>query len=204
MKRHLLVAGLVIGLIGACGCGSSKPEVPSWFKSSSGGKDKDKPGKPTADAGLTDLKTKMAKLQKKIDALDGVIKDVDKRKIEIVESLRKEGVTSSADLKKAEFKDNEVVTRLVKKLVDNGNQRAKYEQMRKEFRSLHEDGKDALTQLEQQQKLRDAGLNDKELDDLNIAIKKIEEKLDAKDPSDPVKEINSDTILDRELKKGGF
>jgi hypothetical protein len=206
MKRPLLLSGLIGALAAICGCGSSKPEVPSWFKSKDGGTKAVTKTNPRseAEASLKEINGRLDQLQKKINTLDEVIAKSNERKKGIVEELNKLGIRSSEDLNKPAFKDNDEVKRNVQRLVTNRQQHAKLEELRKEFKKIHEDGKDARDQLEQDVKLAEAGITDKSLKDTNVAIKLIEERLDAKDPKNPVNEINADTIVDRELKKGGF
>jgi hypothetical protein len=182
----------------ACGCGSSKPEVPSWFRGD-GKKGGNVVVKNQPNQLHADLKRKMQQLESKQAALEKVIASVNKSKADIVERLHKRGIDSAEDLSKAPFKDDDEVQRLKTALIHNRQEYARYQRIKKEYDGAMLDAKLALEQLDRQLQLAQAGITDKELEDLNVALKKLDERLNAPNNDNPVDMIKGDKILEKEF-----
>ncbi len=85
-------------------------------------------------------------------------------------------------------------------LVKNQQELAKYEQMHKQYSLTLLDGKEALDSLDRQLKLARAGITEKELEDLAVMIKKIDERLSNAEPGNVADPIKGETDLDKILK----
>jgi hypothetical protein len=207
MKRFYSACGLFGALLLVSGCGSSKPEVPSWFK---GDSKKEKGGDPVVAKNSPeqlqrDLQTKIRQLEKKQTALEEAITSVDKSKREIVTRLHNRGVKSLEDLNNAPNKNDEDIQRWKTALLKNRQEYAKYMQMQKEYNIALFDGKDALERLGRQLTLAKAGISEKELEDLALTIRKIDridDRLNGTDATNPVELIKGDSVLEKELKSG--
>ncbi len=201
MKRLSLACGLFGAILLACGCGQSKPAVPSWFKGD-GKKDGVAAAKNTPKGLQSDLRSKIVQLEKKMAALEEAIASVKRSKEDIHSRLVKRGIRSSEDLKKPENKDDDEIQRMVNALLRKKQEETKYEAIRKQYSVALWDGKEALESLDRQLKLAQAGISDKELEDLAVTIKKIDERLDAAEPGNAADLLKGDNELDKILKSG--
>ena len=199
MKRLPLACGLFGALLLVCGCSKSKPEVPSWFKD--GQKNGNAVvGKNSPEQLQSDLRAKIAQLERKMSALEEAIASVDKSKNDIKARLVKRGIRSSEDLKKPEHRDDEEIQRMVSALLKKRQEETKYEGIRKQYSVALWDGKEALESLDRQLKLARAGITDKELEDLTVTIRMIDERLNATEPGNAADLIKGDHELDKVLK----
>jgi hypothetical protein len=201
MKRPLLLTGFFAALLGACGCGSSKPEVPSWFKSGNSAKNGKSTTKPTSDTALNELSAKVKQLNRKITALNTAIDGVQKSKKARIAQLKQKGVSSSEDLKKPTIQNDRSVKSLLENLERDHAEETKYKALREEFEGLKLDGELTLERLDRQVKLAKEGISDKDLEDLEIAVRKIDARLKDDSPTNPVSDLKADAILDKELKE---
>jgi outer membrane murein-binding lipoprotein Lpp len=201
MKRPLTLSALLAGLLTLSGCGSSKPEVPSWFKSNGGNAKKTTPTtKMSSDAALTDLSGKVKQLSRKITALNTAIESVQKEKKVTVAKLRQRGVTSSESLKNPDIRDDRTVKFLLEALERDSAEEAKYRQLRDEFEILQLEAQVTQVRLERHVKLAKEGISEKDLEDLEVALRKIDARLKDDKPTNPVDVLKAPAILDKELK----
>jgi hypothetical protein len=198
MKRLLPACGLFVALLLACGCGSSKPEVPSWFK---GDGSKGNPAAKNAPEQLQrDLSNKIKQLEKKMAALDEAIASVTKSRDKHLRILKNAKVKVMADFNESPFKDDKDLLRERDLFLKNHDELRKYEKMRKQYNLALLDGKEALDSLDRQLKLARAGITEKELEDLAVTIQKIDEKLTDTEPGAGADALKGDHDLDSILK----
>jgi len=197
MKRHLFLSGLLAALLGVCGSGSSKPEVPSWFKGNNSKAKESKPAsKATMQTALNDLSSRATLLDSKMKALDKALEDVRTQKKAHIAQLRQKGVKSSQDLKIPEIRDDKQVAKLVDKLEKDHAEEAKYVQLKADYEDLHDKATDTLARLKRKVALEQAGISDKELDDIDVFLRKADARLNNNETT-TVAPISAGDILDK-------
>jgi hypothetical protein len=198
MKRLFPACGL-FGALLACGCGSSKPEVPSWFKGDGG---KGNPGAKNSPEQLQrDLTTKLKALEKKLAALDKVIADLEKSKTDIKARLAARGVRDSKDLQKPGIKDDEQIQHMAAALLKKSKECASYRRKHEEYGLALFDGNQARESLDHLIELRKAGIDEKEPgEELALTIHKIERMDKRVDEAEKAAEVKADDLLEKELK----
>ncbi len=199
MKRLFLACGLFGVLLLASGCAKEKPEVPSWFKGE-GKKDDKAVGKNSPEQLKRDLDGKIRQLEKKMTALDEAIAKATASKKDYVVRLNNAGVHSEDDLKKPEFKDDEELQRLKNLVLKKRAEIDKLQQIHKQYRLTLLDGKDALESLDQQLKLKQAGIGEKDLEELTVKIRIIDERLNASTDVGNLPDMGKAGDLDKILK----
>ena len=135
-----------------------------------------------------------------MSALDEAIASVTRSKREIATTFKSRGIRELADCDKPPFKDDDEVQRMKTSLLRKIQETSKYEQMKKQYKVALFDGREALDSLDRQLKLAEAGISDKELEDLAVTIKKIDERLNAADAGGPGELIKGDHDLDKILR----
>jgi hypothetical protein len=201
MKRLNAACGLFGALLFACGCGSSKPEVPSWFKGS-GGPRPDIPKQPAvkADSQQRELEVRVEKVKTQIKAFDKVVKDLEDEKKETVSKLRSLGIRSADDIKE----DNRRAQNLYKRLKQVIGEIEATRQKADDYQIALDHGQAVLRDFKRKLELQKAGVSEEEIDKVVATIIKIDERLKASGKPEAVNENKVEKDAAEVLKNGDF
>jgi hypothetical protein len=199
MKQSLFACGIFGALLLACGCGKEKAEVPTWLKGD--GKNGKDVAKNSPEALKRDLEGKIKKLDNKIAALQKDMGKLKERQKDLATKLNKDhGIHSMEDARRPKYKDNEDVQQLMKYLLKNQDEQVKDQELLKQYRRLHVDATETKDALERQIDRAKAGITEKELEDLTVTIRKIDERLSDAEAARKDDVTKDDQDLDKILK----
>jgi len=143
---------------------------------------------------LDDLDSKIQDLEKKKNALYKVVTDLKKDRDGLVEELKKEGITSSKDVQgKPELEKKAAKLQTVVQEMDF------YKGKLDEYSKALDDGQDARKKAGRQLILTDAGISDKDLEDAEVAIAILNQKIKRETGTPTIDPLRADAALDKAL-----
>ena len=199
MTRIFSACGLFGALLLVCGCGSSKPEVPSWFKGDSKKDASPAVAKNSPNQQKTELEQRVKKVETQLRVFEKVLKDLNDEKSETVQKLRQLGVKSVADIKEDNRRGQDLYKRLKRIIADIDSTKRKAE----EYEVALDNGQAVLRDFKRKLELQQAGISDEEIDKVVVTITKMDERLKATAVPEALSEHKVEKDANDLLKNGG-